>query len=288
MNREHLLRQVLLTILFISLFYADLSAQNMLNNPESVVFDSERNRYLVSNWGNGAIVQIDSNGVQSYFSTALQNKYKVAGLYIYGDILLAASGDTLNNDSTGKGLTGFNLKTGEIVFHIPIPGIGLPNDITSDKNGIIYLTDYWDDKLYKIKNRIPSIYVNKGVLGYPNGIIYDRINNRLLLLSVGGPGSPILTVDLKDSSVTKLVDTKLISTDGIVIDTAGRLYISEWTHDQIYMYDGDFNNPPVVFSKGHNDPADIYYDEINNILAIPNFSSNSIDFVPINPDSDPD
>ena len=285
MNKEFLSKSIRSIIFFICLLNVSSNAQNLLNNPESVVFDYVRNRYLVSNWSDGAIVQIDS-GVQSYFSTALQNKYNVAGLYIWGDTLLAASGDTLNINTTGKGLTGFNLKTGGIIFHIPVSGIGLPNDITSDENGNIYLTDYWDDKLYKIQNHIPSIYVSKGVLEYPNGITYDRDNNRLLLLSVGGSGAPVLSVDLEDSSVTVVVNTELIGTDGIVMDQTGRIYISEWTNDKIYTYDGDFNNPPVIFSNGHNDPADIYYDEINNLIAVPNFSANTVDFIPINLDSD--
>ena len=100
----------------------------------------------------------------------LQHKYKVAGLYILDEILLAASGDTLHCDTTGTGLTGFNIETGEIVFHIPIPGIGLPNDITSDKNGIIYLTDYWGNKLYKIVNHKHSVFIREN-LNYPNGIM---------------------------------------------------------------------------------------------------------------------
>ncbi len=61
-------------------FPITLTAQNLLYNPESVVFDSVRNRYIVSNWGDGAIVQIDSTGVQSYFNTVWLNQYQVAGL----------------------------------------------------------------------------------------------------------------------------------------------------------------------------------------------------------------
>ncbi|MCW9095149.1 MAG: hypothetical protein OQJ74_04825 [Ignavibacteriaceae bacterium] len=285
MNRKFLSKIIQPIILCVILLGAVSNAQNLLNNPESIVFDSDRNRYLVSNWGDGSIVQIDSNGVQSYFSTAIQKRYNVAGLYIFGDTLLAASGDTLNSDTTGKGLTGFNLKTGEIIFHIPIPGIGLPNDITSDKDGAIYLTDYWDDKLYKIKNHTPSVYISKGILGYPNGMVYDSVNNRLLILSVMGPGAPIISVDLNDSSVTTVINTELNGTDGIAMDKAGRIYISEWTTDQIFMYDSNFNDPPEVFSKDHNDPADIYYDKINHLLAIPNFTSNTIDLVTIYPKS---
>ena len=84
-----MIRSVLL-IAVIGILAIPLTAesQNLLNNPESVVFDSLQNRYLVSNWGNGAIVEIDSTGAQSYFSVALAH---VAGLHIVGDTLWAAS-----------------------------------------------------------------------------------------------------------------------------------------------------------------------------------------------------
>ncbi len=49
----------------------DAPQQNLLNNPESVVFDQLRCRYLVSNWGDGNIVSIDSLGNQAFFLTSL-------------------------------------------------------------------------------------------------------------------------------------------------------------------------------------------------------------------------
>lgn len=60
----------IVTLVFTESFLSPCSyAQNLLNNPESVVFDAPRDRYIVSNWGDGSIIQIDSNGTQSYFST---------------------------------------------------------------------------------------------------------------------------------------------------------------------------------------------------------------------------
>jgi hypothetical protein len=206
------------------------------------------------------------------------NKYRVAGLYIYGDTLLAAAGD-----SPGSGIVGFNIKTSEIVFQIPIPGIGLPNDIASDADGIIYVTDYWDSKLYKIKDHSPSIFISKGIIKSPNGILYDQNYNRLLVLSVGGPGAPIIAINLKDSSLKTIIETGLTGTDGITRDGGGRIFVSEWTNDQIYLYGCDFSKPPELFSEGHNDPADIYYDEIHDLIAVPNFTSNTIDYIPLNP-----
>ena len=256
---------------------ASTYSQNLLNNPESVVFDTTYNRYLVSNWGevDGKIVQIDSNGNQSYFSTVLESQFKIAGLYVYNNTLLAAAGDAPN-----AGIAGFNLNTGDTLFFIVLPDVDLPNDITSDTNGIIYVTDYWDDKLYKIENQVPSVII-KGGLGSPNGIYYDKNNHRLLLLSVTGAGYPILAIDPEDASITTIVNTGIPAMDGITADDSGNYYISEWFTDNIYRYDNNFSYPPELFSSGHNDPADIYYDKINNLLSVPNFSSNTVDFIQI-------
>ncbi len=254
-------------------------AQNLLNNPESIVFDEPRNRYIVSNWGNGAIVQIDSNGAQSYFSTVWLNQYQIAGLYLFGDTLLTATGT-----GTDPGVSGFDINTDSLLFHISLPGVGLPNDITTDTSGTIYVTDYWGDKLYRIVDHQPSIIFGQGQgLGSPNGIMYDRPYHRLLICSVMGPGAPILQVDLQDTTLSTLVVTNISGSDGIAMDDDRNLYLSEWDVDGIYKYDSTFTNPPELFSTGHLDPADIYFDRVNSLLCIPNFSRHTVDYVPIEP-----
>lgn len=275
-NKVQKVYTILLTcLLFVS---TPLAAQNLLDSPESVVFDSVRNRYIVSNWGDGAIVQIDSNGVQSYFSTVWLNQYQIAGLYLFGDTLLTATGV-----GNVPGLSGFDINTDSLLFHISIPGIGLPNDITVDTSGTIYVTDYWDDKLYRIVDHIPSIVIGHGQgLGSPNGIFYDEIYHRLLICSIMGPGAPILQLNLEDTTLSTLI-TGTPGYDGITLDNDRNLYGSDWNIDGIYIYDSTFTNPPQVFSTGHLDPADIYFDRINSLLCIPNFSRNTVDFVSIEP-----
>jgi len=279
MSNKHKQFQIKIATSFIIFFIFNFFSytQNLLNNPESVVYDSANKRYLISNWGDGAIVQIDNQGNQTYFSDTLLNKFKVAGLYIYGDTLLAAAGDAPN-----AGLFGFNLNTDKQIFHIILPDIGLPNDITSDKQGHIYVTDYWGDKLYKVVNRIPSVMIQEG-LNYPNGLFYDQNKDRLLVLSVMGKGAPVYSIDLIDSSLTTLIETGLVGgTDGITMDGEGNIYISEWEGDNIYKFSKDLSKLPVIYSSGHNDPADIYFDEVNSLLVVPDFGSNSIDFISIN------
>jgi len=268
------MKRVIYLILVIPLL---VSAQNLLNNPESIIYDHVSDSYIVSNWGNGALVRIDSVGNQSYFSTQLQGMFSAVGLHVYGDTLLVAYGNAPN-----PGIGWFDLATGAMIDNTPIPGIGLPNGVTSDVNGIIYVTDYWGDKLYRIVDHVPELLWDHD-LGNPNGQCYDAENHRLLIISVGGAGTPVLAFDIADSSLSTVINTYLGGGDGIVFDSNKNLYISEWTNDCVHKLDSTLTNPPVVFSSGHNDPADIYYDVWHDQICVPNFSSQSIDFVPVNP-----
>ncbi len=191
---------------------------------------------------------------------------------------------TATGVGTYPGVSGFDLNTDSLLFHIAIPGIGLPNDITTDSSGTIYVTDYWGDQLYRIVNHVPSIIFGQGQgLGSPNGIMYDRSYHRLLICSVMGPGAPILQIDLQDTTLSTLIVTNISGFDGITMDNDRNLYLSDWNIDGIYIYDSTFTNPPQVFSTGHLDPADIYFDQINSLLCVPNFSRHTVDFVPIEP-----
>lgn len=245
-------------------------AQNLLSNPESIVYDAERRCYLVSNWADdgpgskGTIVRIDGAGNQTYFNTDLMGQYGIAGLYIYGDQLLAAAGN-----APDPGIAVYSLETAELTDFIYMPGIGLPNDITSDSAGIIYVTDYWGDALYTIVDGTPSILIDEG-LYFPNGMHYDSATHRLLTLAPGLSGCPVMEISLADTTVTQLVYTWLGGYDGIVADGQGRIYISEWTTDAIHRYDDPFTPPPVIFSSGHTDPADIYYDSVHGMICVPN------------------
>jgi sugar lactone lactonase YvrE len=251
-------------------------AQNLLNIPESVVYDSLYDRYLVSNYGDGSIVQMDADGNQSYFSTALP---RIAGLHIHDDILYVAS-----NLEPYTGVYGFDLATAEMVFGVDIPGSQLMNDVATDTSGYIYVSDYYDHKLYKIdlQEQTYSLFVDT-ILDWPNGIIFDAPNNRILVASVEAQGRPIHAVNLEDSTVTVAVFTNLPAMDGLAFDSEGRLYISSWYTDAIHRYDRALTNPSEMFSSGHPDPADISVDYTHNLVCIPIFYENRIDFVEINP-----
>jgi hypothetical protein len=250
------------------------SMQAQLDQPESVVFDARYNRYLVSNWGNGNIVEIDSLGVMTPINTDLTH---VAGLHIVGDTLYAAS-----NYGPLSGLVGIDLASGDLAFRRTIPGMQLLNDITSDRSGHLYVTEYYGNKVFKVRiSDLESwVFVDSG-LTLPNGILYDELEDRLLVLSEGGSGAPIMAISLQDSSLSLVVATNTASTDGLAEDNQHRIYFSSWATNRVYRYDRTFANPPEVVSSGHAGPADIYFNKHHDVLAVPNFNRNTVDLIPI-------
>ena len=160
--------------------------------------------------------------------------------------------------------------------------MSLPNGITSDTSGYLYVTAYFTDKIFKI-NISDSSYITlvNSELDSPNGIEFDFTNNRLLVMNEGMPNAPIIAIDKNTGTISTLVETNISQTDGLTIDNKGNTYISSWATGKVYRYDTTFTKPPEVFSSGHSGPADIFYDELNNLIAVPNFNSNSVDFIPI-------
>ncbi len=258
----------------ISWFENKLENPNLFDIPESVVYDSVYHRYLVSNCGNGSIVEIDSLGQQSYFNTELTVS---VGMHIVGDTLFVSS-----DEGDFSGIVGFLLSTGEMVFYVDIVEKQLLNDITSDLAGNLYVTDSDANRIYKVRinDMTYTTFVSSG-LGCPNGIMYDKQNDRLLVLSCGLPNRPILAVNMQDSTVSTVVNTGTNANDGITADDIGNTYFSSWSTGKVYRFDESFSYPLEVVSSGHSGPADIFFENQSNIIAVPNTMSNTVDFIPI-------
>jgi len=240
----------------------------LLSYPESVVYDSLRNRYLVSSWNNGNLVEIDSNGTQSYVYI---NQGCFAGLCIVGDSLFVASKD--------EGVKGFDLETGEMFMDLAIPNTQLLNDIAADTSGFIYMSDPQVHKIIRVRisDQSFSTFVQSG-LNVPNGLVHDKENNRMIVVSARS-NSPIQAVNLADSSLSTIIPTALDILDGISRDNDGNYYISSWGSSSVYRFNPEFSGVSEIFSTHNPQPADIFFDKINNVLAVPEFYMNEVSFV---------
>ena len=236
------------------------------NNPESIVFDFQNQRWLISNKSGSNILQLDLNGNLDFFVSGGLNNPK--GIIIVNDVLYV-------NENTA--VKGFALSSGTEVFNLFIPGAAFLNDIETDNNGNLFLSGSNSSKIYKVNIANITYSVFAEVSASPNGLLSDVNNNRLLLCYFTG-NSPIDAINLSDSSVTTVVNTTLTNLDGMARDNNGNIYVSSWGSNAVYSFDPDFINPPEMVVDGLNGPADIYIEKNSGILAIPNFNADNVVF----------
>ncbi|UCE67523.1 MAG: hypothetical protein JSU85_05795, partial [Candidatus Zixiibacteriota bacterium] len=246
-------------------------SQNLYYGPESVAFDSLYNRYLVSNYYNGSIVQVDTNGNQSYFITGLGH---CLGNTITGNTFYVSGPDSV--------VMGIDLATAQIVSVYGLSTYGQVDGLTADTSGFLYVVDT-GGRIFKVDLATGShfVFVSTGLTPGLQDIIFDPENNRLLAVSYY-QNAPIKAVDLSDSSVYVVVNTSFGNFDGITRDQFGNTYVATYSNSGcIYRYDPEFALGPELISSGHQGPAGIDYNQRDNILAVPNFYGNTVDFIPI-------
>jgi len=257
-------------LILLGLFLASGAQAQFFNGPESVTYDELNSRYLISNVLTGDIVQISDAGDTTFFDRSLA---RTLGMTIVDSILYVAD---------ISGLVTFNLTTDQKITTITIPGMIELNDVTADTSGYLYITDVGAGKIFRV--RISDYFDTTIVSGItrPNGILLDAQNNRVLFCQFVS-NAPIKEIDLDDLSVTTVLSTSFTNFDGLAIDGNGNIYVSCWGNHSVYRYDDMFSQPAELVSSGHSGPADIFYNLLDNILAIPNYYSNHVDFIPITP-----
>ncbi len=253
--------------LFISFLFLYTLSFGQLNGPESIDLDPLNNRYLIANKNDGKIMQRSSNGTISQFIGGISpNPY---GIEVVGSTVYACCG--------GKVL-GFDLTTGLQVFSVNL-GATFLNGITHDNSGNLFVTDFSAKKIYRIKIATQTFNLfAQNLTQSPNGIIYDAPSNSLVFVSWGS-SAKIKRCSLVDSTVTTLLTTSYTNIDGIARKANGDFYISTWGTNSVYKYNNDFTTTPVSIVSGLSSPADMYYNDLTDTLAIPNSGNNTLTFV---------
>jgi len=254
----------------ISWFSNQVLNPDYLEGPESIAFDHERQKYLVSSAYMDCIVSIDkTTHAQELFKAGVNAPL---GNCIMDDVLYVSHDQTLS---------GYRLEDGEEVFTIQIPCIQHLDGMTHDNNGFLYVIDT-GGKIHKvdITNNSYETIVASGLTTWIQDCIFDPFNNRLL--SVGySTNAPIQAIDLDTWEVTTATTTPFGYYDGITIDQYGNVYLaSHYSPGKIIQYQADFSSYEVI-STGHSEPAGLDFNQHDNMLAIPNFSGNSVDFIQV-------
>lgn len=259
----------------ISLFFAFLSfgivsIAQTYSGPESVEYDVVGDRWLVSNTTSHEIIARSNSGALTVFASGLVSGPH--GLEIVGNTLYACSGGSLK---------GFDLSTGSQTVNVNLGGSFL-NGITH-RGTDLFITDFSNKEIIRFNtlNNSFNDFIT-GLTKTPNGIIYDDINDRLVMVN-WGTNAPIIGINISDSTYATLATTTLGNCDGIAMNCSGQFYVASWSPNRISRFDNDFVSAPVNMNvTGLSSPADIFYNQVEDTLGIPNSGNSTVKFVQYN------
>jgi len=253
------------------------SAQNLLNGPESIAFDPDHDRYLVSNWRNGAIVQIALD--QTTQTPYHQFSYQVLGNCIADGVFY-----TSRSASPG-GVAAFDLSADTLLWNITISGSFQVDGMTADTSGFLYVVHMNPDRLYRINlsDLSYSTFASTGLPGTAQAVAFDEVNNRLIVVGYA-VNSPIVAVSLPSGTLSDLVPFSPGGFDGVTIDNNGTIYASVYNAGIVYSWSADGTNFRLVSAGHQGGPAGLDYNRRDEILAVPCVNANRIDFLAMGDD----
>jgi sugar lactone lactonase YvrE len=265
-----------------------------LKTPESVRYDAELDLYYVSNI-NGNPSQHDGNGFIAIVradSTGAPVKMLVEGgkngAKLDAPKGLALAGDTLWVSDINH-VRAFNRRTGAPLVDIDLSSqkATFLNDVAVGGDGAVYVTDsgiQFDEKggvshpgvdqIFKISGgKATSLKADS--LDAPNGITWDKTNGRFIIAPFNGKS--VKTWKEGDKSAATLA-SGAGQYDGVEILADGRTLVTSWADSAVHVLQ---NGNLSTLVSGVSGPADIGVDTKRNVLAIPRFSDNKVEYYKI-------
>ncbi len=267
--------------------------------PESVLYDRASDVYLVSNI-NGAGLAPDNNGFISRVSpngTVIALKWIEGG--VTGVTLNAPKGSAIANGTLYVAdinyLRKFDAKTGQPTGSILFPNATFLNDVASDKQGTVYVSDIGfklnatstdiepsgTDAIYKVdRNDVVSVVAQgNALLHHPNGLAvlkdgslqatsYDPFDGTQEIYTISKQGVRSNTIAMPAGLL-----------DGVVVIEKRNLLVSSWQTGTIYQV----SRKGVVteVATGLPQPADIGYDTKRERILVPIFGENRVVIWPL-------
>lgn len=160
-----------------------------------------------------------------------------------------------------------DIKKRKLIKKIPIADSVFLNDVTVNSSGIVYVSDTRTNKIHRIKNDVPSLYLEN--MTSANGL---KVFGSSLIV---GAGKELLLVG-KDKKPLTLATGFAQGIDGIEMVSRGEFIVSCWPGLVYYVY-SDGKIELLIDSQAEKiNTADIGFDPNTRQVFIPNFFKNSV------------
>jgi len=265
---------------------------NELKNPESVAYAPKQNVLFVSNV-NGKPDQKDQNGFISKVSPSnrsIINLNWVTGLSAPKGIAISNNNSRLYvSDITD--LVEIDIGTGKIIKHLNAPGSAFLNDVVSDNQGNIYVSDTVTNTIYKLDTNAKDnntsslqVWLQSPLLNGPNGLHIDNNKNKLIVVSLGPlnkPGGGIEIVDLKSKTISSLGKEGTTSPfgglDGIESDVSNtNYYVTDNPAGKVYIVNANGTGYGNLIDLHTQSAADLGFIPSQSTIIIPLMQDNKL------------
>jgi sugar lactone lactonase YvrE len=255
-----------------------------LSTPESVLYDADADRYLVSNI-NGKPDVVDNNGFISILSPdggvttpkwiegGKKTKLNAPkGMALVKGVLYVSDITTVRM---------FDAKTGASKGEVAIPGSTFLNDLAAGPDGKVYVSDTGvkfgasgpeptgTDAVYVIEKGHAKALAKGKELGGPNGLLV--VDNGVVVVTFGSGEVYRLDDKGKKQDVSKPPKGML---DGVV-QLGDSLLVTSWEGSAIYK--GKLGGTFDAVLSDQKSPADIGYDTKRGRVLIPHFLEDMVE-----------
>jgi hypothetical protein len=267
---------------------------NELKNPESVAYAPKQNVSFVSNV-DGKPDQKDQKGFISKVSPS--NGSIIELNWITG--LNAPKGIAISNNNNNNSklyisditdLVEVDIANGKIIKRFNAPGSAFLNDVASDNQGNIFVSDTITNTIYKLdtnskdNNTSLQTWLQSPQLNGPNGLHVDNNKNKLIVASLGDmskPGAGIKVVDLKNKTISSLGKEGTTSPfgglDGIESDvTETHYYVTDNPAGKVYTVNADETGYGTLIDLHTQGAADLGFIPSQSTIIIPLMQDNKL------------